>query len=194
MRIISGTAKGRKLFAPAGDDTRPTSDKIRGSVFNIIGQRVYDAQVLDLFGGTGALSIEAISRGAAHAVIVDSARPAIQMIERNAQNVAKEDFDKRIRILKSDYRSAIGLLEGRVFDLVFLDPPYRMAEAYADALLRLDSLGCIADDALIVMERLKATPVKVPEGFESFDTRAYGETAVEFVRKRTTEIDTDNGV
>jgi len=184
MRIISGTAKGRKLFAPAGDETRPTSDKIRGSVFNIIGQRVYDAQVLDLFGGTGALSLEAISRGAAHAVIVDSARAALQAIERNARNVAKEDFDKRIRILKSDYRSAIGQLEGRVFDLVFLDPPYRMAEAYADALLRLDALGCITEDTLIVMERSKSAEVSVPEGFESIDTRFYGDTAVEFVVKR----------
>ena len=189
MRIISGTAKGRKLFAPAGDETRPTSDKIRGSVFNIIGQRVYDAQVLDLFGGTGALGLEAISRGAAHAVIADSARAAIQMIERNARNVVKEDFDNRIRILKSDYRSAIGLLSGRVFDLVFLDPPYRMTEAYADALLRLDSMGCIADDALIVMERLKTLEVGIPDGFERVDTRYYGETAVEFVKKRTFESD-----
>ncbi|MBE5774296.1 MAG: 16S rRNA (guanine(966)-N(2))-methyltransferase RsmD [Clostridiales bacterium] len=184
MRIISGTAKGRKLFAPAGDETRPTSDKIRGSVFNIIGSRVYDAQVLDLFGGTGALGLEAISRGAEHAVIVDQSRSAIQVIERNAQNVAKDDFDKRIRILKSDYRSAIGLLEGKVFDLIFLDPPYRMVEAYADALLRLNSMGCISEDALIVLERMKATPVSIPEGFESTDTRTYGETAVEFVRIR----------
>jgi 16S rRNA (guanine(966)-N(2))-methyltransferase RsmD len=190
MRIISGTAKGRTLFAPAGEETRPTSDKIRGSVFNIIGQRVYDAQVLDLFGGTGALSLEAISRGAAHAVIVDQARAAIQVIERNAHNVAKEDFDKRVRILKSDYRSAIGQLEGRVFDLIFLDPPYRMVDAYADALLRLNSMGCISDSALIVLERQKAAQVGLPEGFESFDTRFYGETAVEFVRKRKPDEDT----
>jgi 16S rRNA (guanine966-N2)-methyltransferase len=196
MRIISGTAKGRILFAPAGFETRPTSDKIRGSVFNIIGGRVYDAQVLDLFGGTGALGLEAMSRGASYAVIVDTARTAIQAIERNARNVVKEDFDKRMRILKSDYRSAIGLLEGRVFDLVFLDPPYRMVEAYADALLRLNSMGCIADDALIVLERLKATPVSIPDGFESVDTRFYGETAVEFVKKRTIdkEDNTESGV
>jgi len=197
MRIISGTAKGRKLFAPAGDETRPTSDKIRGSVFNIIGQRVYDAQVLDLFGGTGALSLEAVSRGAAYAVIADAARAAIQVIERNARNVVKEDFDNRIRILKSDYRSAIGLLDGRVFDLVFLDPPYRMVEAYADALLRLNSMGCISEDTLIVMERMKATPVSVPDGFESVDVRFYGETAVEFVKKRSLnnkEENTEDGV
>jgi len=184
MRIISGEARGRKLFAPAGDETRPTSDKIRGSVFNIIGARIYDARVLDLFGGTGALALEAISRGAESAVIVDTARAAIQAIERNAQNVAKEDYQNRIRILKSDYRSAIGLLEGRAFDLVFLDPPYRMVEAYADALLRLKSAGKLADDCLIVLERLKATEVPIPDEFISVDTRFYGETAVEFLKMR----------
>ena len=87
MRIISGEARGRKLVAPAGEETRPTSDKVRGSLFNIIGARVYDAQVLDLFGGTGAMALEALSRGAEHAVIVDSAREAIQAIERNAEAV-----------------------------------------------------------------------------------------------------------
>lgn len=184
MRIISGTAKGRKLFAPTGDETRPTSDKIRGSVFNIIGQRVFDAQVLDLFGGTGALSLEAISRGAEHAVIVDASRAAMQMIERNAQNVAKEEFSNRISLLKSDYRSAIGLLEDRVFDLIFLDPPYRMVDAYADALLRLKSGGHIHGDTLIVMERLKSASVPLPEDFSAFDTRIYGETAVDFVKMR----------
>lgn len=187
MRIISGEARGRKLFAPSGDDTRPTSDKIRGSVFNIIGTRIYDARVLDLFGGTGALALEAISRGAESAVIVDVARAAIQAIERNAQNVAKEDFEKRIRILKSDYRSAIGLLEGRAFDLVFLDPPYRMVEAYADALLRLKTAGKLSEDCLIVLERLKATEVPIPDDFIRMDTRFYGETAVEFLKLREAE-------
>ena len=191
MRIISGSAKGRKLFAPAGDETRPTSDKIRGSLFNIIGQRVVDAQVLDLFGGTGALSLEAVSRGAEYAVIVDASRTAIEMIRRNAQNVAKEDFDKRIRILKSDYRSAIGLLEDKVFDLVFLDPPYRMVDAYADALLRLKASGNIDEDTLIILERLKSAAVLLPDDFVSCDTRTYGETAVEFVRIRTQD-QTDN--
>ena len=100
MRIISGEARGRTLFAPSGDETRPTSDKIRGSLFNIIGTRVFDAQVLDLFGGTGALALEALSRGAAHAVIADSARPAIQAIERNAQSVLKDEFSQRVRIIR----------------------------------------------------------------------------------------------
>ena len=114
MRIISGDARGRKLFAPAGEDTRPTADRIRESLFNIIGTRVFDAQVLDLFGGTGAMALEALSRGAAHAVIVDVAREAIQAIERNAQGVLKDDLPRRARIIRSDYRTAIGTLGGRI--------------------------------------------------------------------------------
>ena len=132
MRIISGEAKGRPLFAPSGSQTRPTSDKIRGALFNIIGSRVLDSRVLDLFGGSGALALEALSRGAESAVIADNSRQAWQAIDRNAHNVLKDDFEYRVRILNQDYRSAIAAVEGQIFDLVFLDPPYRMAEAYGD--------------------------------------------------------------
>ena len=80
MRIIAGEARGRRLYAPAGEDTRPTADRVRESLFNILGARVRDARVLDLFGGTGAMALEALSRGAARAVIVDSARQAAAAI------------------------------------------------------------------------------------------------------------------
>ena len=181
MRIISGEAKGRTLYAPGGSDTRPTSDKIRGSLFNIIGSRVLDARVLDLFGGTGALALEALSRGADCAVIVDSSRAAQQAIDRNARSVLKEDFELRVQILRQDYRSAIGAMEGRLFDLVFLDPPYRMVEAYGDALTRLHAGEMLAPGCLIVLERLKSALPELPEPFEVFDTRLYSDTAVDFV-------------
>lgn len=180
MRIISGEAKGRTLFAPQGQDTRPTSDKLRGSLFNIIGSRVQDARVLDLFGGTGALALEALSRGAAFAVIADNSRAAWQAIERNARSVLKEDCDLRARLVRGDYRSAIAAAEGQLFDLVFLDPPYRMVEAYGDALSRLCAAEMLAPGCLIVMERLKRAEVPVPEPFRVFDTRVYGDTAVDF--------------
>ena len=187
MRIISGDAKGRTLFAPPGDQTRPTSDKLRGSLFNIIGARVEGARVLDLFGGTGALALEALSRGAAFAVVSDSARAAIQAIERNARAVLKDDFDARIRILRMDYRAAIDRLEGS-FNLVFLDPPYRMEAAYGDALARLAAGGRLAADGLIVLERLKSAAIALPEAIEVFDTRLYGDTAVDFARLRNAVV------
>ena len=192
MRIISGEAKGRTLYAPSGDDTRPTSDKIRGSLFNIIASRVMDARALDLFGGTGALALEALSRGAAHAVIADTARAAIQAIERNARSVLKEDFDARVRILRADYRAAIDKAEGP-FDLVFLDPPYRMVDAYGDALARLDAAGRLSPDCLIVMERRRDAAVELPDRFERRDTRHYGDTAVDFAGLKQTQTDGAQG-
>jgi len=184
MRIISGEARGRTLFAPAGDQTRPTSDKIRGSLFNILNGYIADAEVIDLFGGTGALSLEALSRGAAHAVIAEPSRQAFDCIRRNAQSVLKDELNERAQILKTDYRSAIANVVGRRFDLVFLDPPYRMVEAYADAISRLDRQGSIAEDAIIVAERKASNQVAYPENFEIYDTRLYGETAIDFLRRR----------
>ena len=183
MRIISGEARGRTLFAPSGDQTRPTSDKIRGSLFNILNGRVEDAEVLDLFGGTGALALEALSRGAARAVIVDSSRAAIEVIRRNAGNVLKDALAERALILRTDYRSAISSLNGRRFDLVFLDPPYRMLDAYPDAMERLRKAGALSEGAVIVAERRQDAVIRIPEGFEIYDTRHYGETSIDFVRR-----------
>ena len=182
MRIISGEARGRTLFAPPGDQTRPTSDKIRGSLFNILGGQVLDAVVLDLFGGTGALALEALSRGAARAVIADNSRRAIEVISRNAANVLKDELEARVRIVKADYRSAISALGGR-FDLVFLDPPYRMTDAYADAMARLLSASALTEGVVIVCERRRDVKIGVPGGFEIYDMRNYGETAIDFVRR-----------
>ena len=187
MRIISGEAKGRSLFAPSGAQTRPTSDKIRGALFNIIGARVLDSRVLDLFGGSGALALEALSRGADSAVIVDSSRQAWQVIERNARSVLKDDFDLRVQILNQDYRTAIATVEGRNFDLVFLDPPYRMVEAYGEALFRLLKADMLAPGCLVVMERHKGAQVPLPPSVAVFDTRQYGDTAVDFAEIRTAE-------
>ncbi len=187
MRIISGEARGRTLFAPPGDQTRPTSDKIRGSLFNILGTFVRDARVADLFGGTGALSLEALSRGAEHAVIVESSRQAFDVIRRNAQNVLKDELDSRAKLMKMDYRSAVAQMAGYKFDLVFLDPPYRMTDAYADAILRLDAISALEDDVIIVAERSRDAAVEFPQGFEIYDTRNYGETSIDFVRRRLEE-------
>ena len=184
MRIISGSARGRKLFAPAGEDTRPTADRIRESLFNIIGLRIREAEVLDLFGGTGAMALEALSRGAAHAVIVDNARSAVQVIERNAQNVLKQELSERARIVQADYRTAIGSLGGRRFDFVFLDPPYRMEAAYADAMSRLKAVGALGDDCVILAERASERTIQFPGDFERFDSRSYGATTVEFLREK----------
>ena len=183
MRIISGDARGRKLFAPSGEDTRPTADRIRESLFNILSNRVWDAEVLDLFGGTGAMALEALSRGAAHAVIVDSDREAIRAIRRNAEGVLKDALNERAKIIRADYRAAIDAMPEVRFDLVFLDPPYRMTNAYADALTRLRGRGLLNADCICLLERAADARILLPDGFECTDVRTYGGTSVEFVRE-----------
>jgi len=182
MRIISGTAGGRRLVAPSGDRTRPTSDKIRGSLFNILMSRTADSRVLDLFGGTGAMALEAMSRGAEHAVIVDTDRQAIEAIRKNAAAVLGEDFRAQVDIIKSDYKRALSDLAGKTFDIVILDPPYAMTDAYAYAQTVLRERNMLSEDAVIVCERAKDAVVSYADGYEIYDTRSYGDTVVDLVR------------
>ena len=183
MRIISGDARGRSLTAPGGEDTRPTGDKARGALFNILGTRVRGAAVLDLFGGTGALALESLSRGAAQAVIVDHAEAAIRAIRRNAEAVVGAG-SARVAVIRADYRAALERLPAQTrFDLVFLDPPYRMREAYADALARLRERNLLAEDCVIVCERAQELPPVQAEGFEIYDTRRYGAAGIDFLKE-----------
>jgi len=181
MRIIAGDARGRRLFAPEGAETRPTADRVRESLFNILGARVRGAVVLDLFAGSGALALEALSRGAAFAALCDVSRDAARVIERNIALVRAED---RTLLVRSDWRLALPRLRGRRFTLVFLDPPYRLTGAYAEAAGALLALDLLDDRAVLVMERAAKAPLTLPGGFEAFDERRYGDTAVALVRRK----------
>ena len=184
MRIISGIAGGRKLAAPPGEKTRPTSDKLRGSLFNILGLRTQEAWVLDVFVGTGALAMEAMSRGASRAVIIEKDRAAWDVIQKNAQSVLGADFSERVDIIRGDYRAVLSRLEAAKYDMIFLDPPYRMLEAYGAALNLLRERGLLAEDAVVICERARSAQAEYPAEFEIYDTRLYGETAVDFLRER----------
>ncbi len=124
MRVIAGRWGGRRLQAPPGDATRPTSDRVREALFSVLGDRVDGARVLDLFAGSGALGIEALSRGAASATFVDSAPAAIRSLTANLSALGA---DAEVR--RADVRRFLGAASatGRHYDLVFLDPPYRLA-------------------------------------------------------------------
>lgn len=185
MRIIAGAAKGRALVAPAGEGTRPTSDKLRGALFNILGSRVPDARVLDLFAGTGAFGLEAMSRGAISAVLVDADRRAIEAIRKNAAAVLGDSAGTRIAVVQSDYRRAIKGLSGPPFDIVFLDPPYALSGAYGEAIALLAARNLLGEDAIVVCERAKgAGAISIP-GFYADDARVYGDTAVDILRRET---------
>jgi len=179
MRIIGGEARGRTLYAPTGLDTRPTSDRVRESLFNILGARVIDARVLDLFAGSGALALEAISRGAERAVLVDRDRKAAFAIERNIRAVNAQN---PARLLRCDWRAAVARLAGECFTLVFLDPPYRMEGLCAQAAISLHEAGLVETGCILAMEHHREVDIDLPLPFEIFDRRQYSDAALSFAR------------
>lgn len=178
MRIIAGTARGCTFDAPQGRDTRPTLDRVRENVFNILQGRMRDARVLDLFSGSGAMAFEALSRGADHAVLVDIDRAANAVQRRNAEKLRMAD---RCTLLQCDWQQAVRQLSahGERFDLVFLDPPYAMHDMkpVMDALRPI-----LAEDAVILLEHEAKTFPATPIGFELYDSRKYGIAGVSFFR------------
>jgi 16S rRNA (guanine966-N2)-methyltransferase len=171
MRVIAGRFGGRELVAPRGRATRPTSDRVREALFSILAD-VGGARVLDLFAGSGALAIEALSRGAAEATLVDSAAPAIQAIRRNL-----EALDIDAEVVRSP---ALRFLQGardraRQYDLVFLDPPYRQAPALGQELTAaLQPL--LADQCRVVTESDRRSPLRLE--LDLIDERRYGDTLI----------------
>lgn len=181
MRIIGGQARGRTLVAPAGANTRPTQDYVRESLFNIIRWDVEDARILDLFAGTGALSLEALSRGAVSAVMVDMNRAACAAIEKN---MASSRLREKCRLIPRDYRAAMDILarEGQVFDVVFIDPPYKM-ENTGEMCAALYDKGLLAEAFLLVVEHRRGCAPMLDMRFDAFDLRKYGDTEITFVRR-----------
>jgi len=179
MRIIAGKARGRQIEAPEGRNTRPTLDRVRENLFNILQMRIRGAAVLDLFAGSGALSLEAISRGAAKAVLCDIDRSANRIQHRNAESLG---FSGQTDILLCDWKKAVRLLEerGEVFDLIFLDPPYRMTDL-TEVAAALE--GLLAEDGLVIVEHEAKQEVSFGTGFEKTDERKWGFCGMSFYRK-----------
>lgn len=184
MRIVGGKFKGRALAAPVGRDTRPTSDRAREAMFNVLAHAAWSPglegrRVLDLFAGTGALGLEAISRGAAFALFVETDAGARGIIRDNIEALGLFGITRIHRRDATDLGvKPAGL--GEPFDLVFLDPPYKRGLGEA-ALSCLRAGGWITSDALIVFE-CAADETPVVAGFETLDERAYGAAKVLFLR------------
>jgi 16S rRNA (guanine966-N2)-methyltransferase len=172
VRVVAGRFGGHTLVAPRGRATRPTSDRVREALFSILGGTVEGAQVLDLFAGSGALAIEALSRGASGAVLVDSSAAAVAAIHRNLEAVGVDAEVRR--------QDALTYLEraresARLYDLVFLDPPYRHASELGKRLSA--ALGpVLASDARVVTESDRRAPLEL--GLDLLDERRYGDTLI----------------
>lgn len=180
MRIIGGELRGRRLIAPRGRKVRPTADRIREAVFNILTGTCRGACVIDLFAGTGALGLEALSRGAESAVFIDIDRVAVDVIRRNILTCGMASRGQAVRW---DIRRNLNCLQGlvRTANLVFMDPPYGQGLA-AHALDHLHRDRLLSPDAHLVIEQALNEPTAVLEGpYRLADQRRYGKTLVSFL-------------
>lgn len=177
LRIIAGDAKGRPIRSLPGRETRPTSGRVKESLFNIIGSDVISTAVLDLFAGTGSLGLEALSRGADRAVFIDREKRCARLIK---QNLASLGFHDRGRVSAASLPQAVEHLRGKRFQLVFIDPPYGRGLA-VPVLETIDKVGILAGSGLVAVEH--SSREELPEqvgGLSLRDRRSYGDTALSF--------------
>jgi 16S rRNA (guanine966-N2)-methyltransferase len=180
MRIVGGRLKGRNLRAPASRAIRPTSERLRESIFDILAHRfqsiVEGAHVVDVFAGSGALGLEALSRGAESALFIDSSAQALELLRANIASLGLSDV---ARIQRAD-ATHLGMAPlGPHFNIAFLDPPY--AQGLAEPVLAVLNEGrWLASDALVVVEESVKAEVRTPEGLRVIEERAYGETKLIF--------------
>ncbi|WP_028327021.1 16S rRNA (guanine(966)-N(2))-methyltransferase RsmD [Dermatophilus congolensis] len=189
-RIVAGRFRGRRLDTPKGDRTRPTTDRVREALFSRLDHFdvLAGARVLDLYAGSGALAFEALSRGAAQAVLVESARSVAAVAGGNARDLGVADV---VSVVTGSAVSYVPQVEQGAFRVVFIDPPYEVANEVIEAICgRLAVPGVLDPDAVVVVERSSRTAEPVwPLGLECFDGRTYGETQLWFVQLVAAEED-----
>lgn len=188
MRIVGGMFRGRRLATPRGRSIRPTSDRVREALFDVLqhglqsirrGSWPRDAHVLDVFAGTGALGLEALSRGASHVTFIEKDSAACLVIERNARTLRVTEQVTLLR--RNALRPAAPPSGAPVADILLMDPPYR-SDLAAPALKALRARGWIARDAVSVVEMAADEALKPPRGFALADERRYGDTVLLFLR------------
>lgn len=181
MRIIAGSLKNRSIAAPKGLNTRPTSSKVRGALFNICQNYVADARFLDLFAGSGAMGIEALSRGASHAVFIDDNPASCRCIQSNLKALS---IESRGEILCRDAVSALKWLQKKnmQFDIVYIDPPYQ--KFHVESLLTPFKESLLAPDGILFLEEGAGPLPNFPfSGFEQLSQREYGKTVLYQLKK-----------
>ncbi|MCC3865822.1 16S rRNA (guanine(966)-N(2))-methyltransferase RsmD [Terrisporobacter petrolearius] len=181
MRVISGKARGLKLNAPKNDDVRPTTDRVKESLFNMINPYIIDSNILDLFAGTGSLGIECLSRGANKCIFIDNSKESINIIK---SNIKKARVENESIVLNLDFKSAINslALKNEKFDVIFMDPPY-YKNMFSDALGSIDNKNLLKEDGIIVVEHdtKDRFPDNIGRLYKSRDKK-YGNTTLTFYK------------
>ena len=181
MRIVAGRYRGRRLWAPRGRRIRPTADRLRETIFNIIGSDIRGQKIVDIFAGTGAMGIEALSRGADQAVFIDKYPAALECVRANIEPL---EISHQWEIIRWDAGQNLRCLAAyaRRFDCAFLDPPYNQGLA-ARSLAHLAACGAMTDGGLIVLEHAHTESIDpAPDQLTLWDQRRYGKTLVTFLR------------
>lgn len=183
MRIIGGQFKGRKLVEFDGQAIRPTGDRVKESLFNILAYRFYGARVLDLFSGSGALGIESLSRGAKEVYFNDAANSSLAVLEKNLALVKADRSTYKIG--NNDFIQCLKTLKGQ-YDIIFIDPPYRF-DYGVSAMQTIMERDLLSDDGVIVYERDRQFQDDLPSGLTLYDERKYGKTYLSFFKKEMSE-------
>lgn len=178
MRIVSGKYRGKKLIAPKNNDVRPTSDMIKESVFNIIQNNIPDCRFLDLFAGSGAMGIEAISRGAKEVVFVDNNKESLAIVKRNLESISENS-----RIIHGDYEHSLAELQGMQFDVIYVDPPFVFKDIQS-ILANIDKYNLLSSTGIVVYESLyiKDKNQDIPN-FILIKCKKYGTISIEIYSK-----------
>ncbi len=182
MRVIAGTARSVPLMTPEGDGTRPTTDRIKETLFNIISDDLYDCMFLDLFAGSGQIGIEALSRGAKKAVFVEKNKKIVELIKQNLKKTKLEDGGV---VIRSDAVSCMPmLLEHGAFDIIYMDPPYANKKEH-EILKAIEENGILADDGMIIIEAALDNEVDVSDiAFTIVREKSYKTNKHIFIKKK----------
>lgn len=180
MRIISGKARGTKLYTLEGENTRPTLDRVKESIFNIMQNKIEGAKVLDLFSGSGAIGLEFLSRGAEKAIMCDKSKEAVNIIKKN---IEKTHMEKNTQVFNTDFESCLEKLKSKQFDIIYLDPPYE-TDYIKKSLEKIIKLNIANEESQIIIEtddekRIKKEIEKLD--IEIIDKRKYGRATIIFL-------------
>ena len=178
MRIITGRAKGVRLDTLEGVATRPTAERVKEALFSMLQFDIQERSVLDLFSGSGQLALEALSRGASSAVMVDRSKDAVRIIKQNAN---KTKLSEMCEVYNCEFKEYITKNKGKKFDIIFIDPPYRF-DFGEKALQKIAQRGLLTENGIAVYERDRPFEGEIA-GLEKYDERKYGKTYLTFFRK-----------